>query len=251
VRQHAEREADYHAGFVIGRMGAPYERTIDVVRWLPGAEAGGYPSRAQRLCEIGRGWRDAKRLEAIAAVDAADSGGGALVCEDRQPDPARFQLRANRDIHGHDIRIAGRPGIPGIDLAACAARCEAMPACKAFSFDRWHGWCFLKDRIVESLVDPPSVIGVKRPAALPGVSQSARGQIIVVRNRRFHDAPREPPRTADTFDACKGRCNATTNCVAFSYMKTSRMCSIFDKTVGHYIDDRADSGYKRQERSAE
>ena len=241
-RQRAEREADYHAGFVIGRMGAAYDSTIDVVRWLPGSEGTGYPSRAQRLCEIGRGWRDAKRLEPIPSF--AD---GAQVCEDRQLDTTKFALRRNRDIYGQDIMTAGSPGISGIDLAACAARCEELAACKAFSFDRWLGKCYLKNNIVESVVDPPSIIGAKIPHSLPNVSKTAPGKMEIVRNRRFRDNPRENVRTFDNFDMCLRHCDGNSDCVAFSYVKPSRACWTFDRTVGHYIDDLADSGYKRQD----
>ncbi len=86
-RQLAEREADYHAGFVLARMGAGYSDTIDVVRWLPGAAGSDYPSREQRLCEIGRGWRDGNRLEPI--VNHAAGG---------------TSSRASADLRGHDPR---------------------------------------------------------------------------------------------------------------------------------------------------
>jgi hypothetical protein len=244
--QLAEREADYHSGFVISRMGAPYGRATEVVRWLPGGQAQNYPSRSQRLCEIGRGWRDGQRLEQIASasIDAARPE----FCEDKAPDPAMFKTRINRDIHGHDIQVNGRPFIPGIDLAACAARCRDMAECRAFSFDRWQGYCYLKDKIDTSYADPPSTIGVKQPAELPNVSKTAPSEMIIVRNRLFTDTPRKPPELAETFDACRETCNTSRDCVAFSYVKLTRLCSHFDRTIGHYVDERADSGYKRQVR---
>lgn len=241
----AEREADYHSGFVISRMGATYGMATEVVRWLPG-QTKDYPSRAQRLCEIGRGWRDGQRLESIAAntTDAKRP----QFCEDRPPDPAVFRTRVNRDIHGHDILVDGKPYIPGIDIAACAERCKDLAACKAFSFDRWQGYCYLKDNINTSYVDPPSTIGVKRPADLPNVSSTAPNETIIVRNRRFHDSPRKQPERTETFAVCQTSCEDNRDCVAFTYLKTTKMCSHFDRSIGHYIDERADSGYKRQKR---
>ncbi len=140
----------------------------------------------------------------------------------------------------------GKIGIPGIELSACAARCQDMAECKAFSFDRWHGWCFLKSKISASLIDPPSILGVKLPAELPNANNQAQSTIEVVRSRRFHDTPAEPPHVVADFGACRDQCAGSLHCVAFSFIKLSRMCWIFGKTVGHYIDELADSGYKRQ-----
>jgi hypothetical protein len=177
-RQLAEREADYHAGFVLARMGAGYADTIDVVRWPPEVASSDYPSREQRLCEIGRGWRDGNKLEPIVSHAAGGAAGALLqICEGTAPDPKQFKTRVNRDFYGDDILVGGQVGIPGIELSACAARCQEMPECKAFSFDRWHGWCFPKSKISATLTDPPSIIGVKQPGALPNANQQAQSTI--------------------------------------------------------------------------
>jgi hypothetical protein len=246
-RQLAEREADYHAGFVLGRMGAPYTRTIDVVRWLPDIAAE-YPSRAQRLCEIGRGWRDANRLAPLQSPAETRSAATTTLqsCEGGQPDESVYRLRKNRDIYGHDIAFNGKIGIPGVELSACAAYCAELPECKAFSFDSWHGWCFPKSAVAASNADPPSVIGVKRPVAIPSVDQTLISGFVLVRNRRFRDAPDPAPAAVANFDACKRQCAESTHCVAFSFEKASKVCSMFRATVGHYIDELADSGYKQQ-----
>jgi len=245
-RQLAEREADYHAGFVLGRMNATYQQTIDMVRWLPGGRATDYPPREQRLCEIGRGWRDATRLEPIPPDNAQGSATALQVCDGKMPDPSKYQTRVNRDIYGNDIFVAGRPGIPGIDLAACAARCNEVQECKGFSFDRWNGICFLKNKLSKLIGDPPSIVGVKRPAGLPSWDSEAKNEVVVVRNRRFRDTPRQTPREVENFDACRALCVTSLDCVTFSYLKATRVCSVYDKTVGPYIDELADSGYKRQ-----
>jgi hypothetical protein len=245
-RQLAEREADYHAGFVLGRMNATYQQTIDMVRWLPGGQASDYPPREQRLCEMGRGWRDAKRLEPIPA-DKADGSAAALqVCDGRMPDPAKYITRINRDMYGNDILFGGQPYIPGIDVAACSARCDELPECKGFSFDRWYGMCFLKNKLNPTVADPPTITGIKLPGKVPAWDKEAKDEFIRRRNTRFHDTPRETPREVESFEACEQVCRPALSCIAFTYDKSTRMCSVFNKTVGPYVDELADSGYKRQ-----
>lgn len=242
----AEREADYHAGFVISRMGAPYRNTIDVVRWLPGSETSDYPTRSQRLCEIGRGWRDGQRLDGASAVTTSLANPEAQVCEDAKVDERRYKLRRNRDMVGNDIMFGDRPGIPGIDIAACAARCDENAQCKAFSFDRWHGWCFLKTAIVPSNMNPSATIGVKLPGEIPNriKDDQVDARMQRINGRLFFDRAAEPIREADSYEACSNRCMASGNCVAFSWLTASKLCSLFNETEGHYVDPRGSSGYK-------
>lgn len=244
----AEREADYHAGFVVSRMGAPFTETVNTLRWLPGTDSD-YPSRAQRLCELGRGWRDAKRLEAVAAVP--EHAGEAATCDGGEPDPRRFKVRSNRDLYGSDlpdVTTAGRPGLAGIDIAACAAACDKADACKAFVFDRWRGWCFLKSEIKASNMNPYATLGVKQPGEVPNVSTTLATCTLALRGQRFHDKtiPGGEPREAQSLEDCEQRCATNRGCIAASYHKLSRLCSLHGFSEGHYVDRDTDSIYKIQ-----
>jgi PAN domain len=242
-----EREADYQAGFVLGRMGAEYQWTIDVVRWLPGGVASDYPPRPQRLCEIGRGWRDARGLEPIPEDRPGTSSSSVLqTCDGGEVDETVFQTVVNRDLYGNDILVDGKPGIPGIDLAACAAHCNETNECKAFSFDRWHGICFPKDGISNFVLDPPSIVGVKKPNALPDWNDKLPTVLATVRDREFRDEPLAPPQKMTNLDACRSACRSRSDCIAFTFSKTAQTCSMFEKTIGHYVSDLAVSGYKLQ-----
>ena len=243
-RQRAEREADYSSGFVLGRMGATFEQASDVIRWLPNASAGSdYPSRAQRLCEIGRGWRDGTRLEPVPSDTTANS---ALTCEDLAPAKS-YRTRINRDIYGNDLEQYPR-GLPGIDVAACASKCSELAACKAFSFDRWHGWCFLKSAATKTVSDPTSVIGIKGLGPIPPDDTTVPQQLKVLPGKLFRDKPAEPARIVDSTDQCKTYCASKSYCVDFSYIKISRQCLVFSNSIGYYNDETADSGFKRQTR---
>jgi hypothetical protein len=248
-RQLAEREADYHAGFVLGRMGASYGQTTGVVRWLPGGgQVTDYPPRSQRLCELGRGWRDGKGLDPLSTVTADGKSVLALLCTGQKPDSTRFIWRENHDSYGHDILFDGKPGIPGLDLASCALLCDNTPNCKGFSFDRWFGWCYLKDEITDSIVDPPSVMGVKRPKGLPPRNATAEIKMIDGGNKRFRDTPIAETSLKSVGD-CKRQCRTHKRCFVYTFLVAQERCLMFETTEGPYIDDGAVSGFKQQEQT--
>jgi hypothetical protein len=162
---------------------------------------------------------------------------------------SKFSRKENRDIDGHDILSAnGKPGIPGIDIQACATRCVQEKTCKAFSFDRWNGWCFLKDAIATSRLDPGSTIAVKQQYALPNAS-TVPAQMRDSLKRRFRDDPILQRRTND-FPQCKKACEDEFKCVAFSFLKSvgtaENNCQMFKLSKGYYFDPTSDSGFKEQ-----
>ncbi len=241
----AELEADYYAGFTLSKMGAGYNDAVSSLRLMP--EAGGtltHPPRDERIKAMGRGWNDAQ---------------GNVVPDAKPPEVvksnelAKFEWKHNRDLFGSDIvSVNGRPGIPGASLEGCAKICNSVPACQGFAFDKWRGWCFLKGgmkpgadgRLAVSVIDPISILGIKKPATLPALS-TAVPATVYARNRSFRDTPYKSDVAID-FDICKIACNADPACVAFTFVKDKKMCNRFKLTLGHYPDVNADSGYKRQ-----
>jgi hypothetical protein len=164
------------------------------------------------------------------------------------PAIALYKTRDNRDIWGRDIPQPGEQvGISDIDIDACASRCETTAACVAFSFDRWNRKCYLKDKIVPSLLDARSTLAVKKSFDLPEVSK-VQAQIQTVRNRRFLDTPIARKRVAD-FQQCKSACWNELRCVAFSFLKGvkgAQNCDLFNLAGAYQPDVSADSGFKFQ-----
>jgi WD40 repeat protein len=163
----------------------------------------------------------------------------------------KFMTRDNRDIYGQDISSPEGPiGFAASDINVCAVRCDSMPACKAFSFDRWRGRCYLKNNLATSILDPRSTIAVKKPIELPNVSSSPY-QIEILRNRRVVDEPFARRRTSN-FQACKAACTDSLNCVAFNFVKqagnNSDNCEMFRSAKGSANDPATDSGLKYQAR---
>src|SRR5439155_27380991 len=96
--------------------------------------------------------------------------------------------------------------------------------------------------------DPRSSIAVKKSTPLPAVS-SARNEIEKIPNGRITDEPAARTRVSD-FQSCRAICNASMNCVAFTFFKQARSsaenCLMF-KTSKQFSNDTAtDSGIKFQ-----
>ncbi|WP_316226671.1 TIR domain-containing protein [Bradyrhizobium sp. SZCCHNS3052] len=164
---------------------------------------------------------------------------------------SNYTLQINQDIDRQDIVQAdGQVGIRNSDITACALQCDVNPACVAFSFDRWNKVCFLKRKIVTSVLEPRSAIGIKKPLALPNRS-TLPVQIGIVHNHRFDARPIATANVSD-LTACQVVCSGDRRCVAFSFLRGSgqaRTCQIFDNVQDAYIDDpSADSGWKEQPR---
>lgn len=238
-RKLAELEADYYAGFTLGKLHAPHDETTSAIRALPDNLGVDYPPRAKRVAEISRGWDDAT--------------GGREANPPTQVGPAidpkkltdRFKLRNNRDIYGNDIAIiAGRPGIAGVNMESCAAICDAIPACVGFSFDRWKSWCYLKGAIKASTLEPSSTIAVKQKLEIPKVEQVSTA-IERLPNKAFRDEAYLTVVSADK-DKCETACERDLRCVAFTFGRQTKACRMFKYSEGFFADEGADSGFKRQ-----
>lgn len=252
--KNAELEADYYCGFVLGKMNASYEDTVAAIHWY--TPSANYPSRDERIAQIGRGWIEATGVDAASPVASVSVGKS---YQDPTPQPAsanqnrslaNFNRRDNRDIAGHDISIEnyGTTGIPGLTLELCAQQCDTNSQCVAFSFDRWNSRCFLKNGIATSLLEPSSTIGVKAPASLPNAS-NVEPVLSRYNQKRFRDDPIAQVNTSN-FDACRDTCKANLHCVAFSYLRRASTgqtnCEMFKRSDGYYSDASVDSGVKRQ-----
>jgi PAN domain len=229
-------------------MNSEYDNAVRAIQFI--GEAKGYPSRAERIKQIGGGWKDAtgKGIPSDEPQPPAKAGPTPqVVLQPPTNSLNKFTQKDNRDIFGNDILLTeGRPGIPGITLNECALACDKRKSCVAFSFDKWKAWCFLKNKISTSLLDPHSTIAVKKPLKLPNASK-AEPELIVLKGRRFRDKPINQSKAANA-EACQKICEDSLKCVAYSYLKKekSENCFLFNGSAGHYSDSAADSGYKRQ-----
>lgn len=269
-----ELEADHTMGFVLAKLGAGETVTLQAIRDLPVAGTDTHPPAALRRAEIARGWADGKetmtrtveqpemagRPPGTRSTGPAPPVASAPAAPVPSPPPrsaprselSKFEYRHSRDIEGHDISsTGGKPGVPGTTHEVCAQLCDGEPRCKAYSFDKWHARCFLKDRVVESYLEPNSVLGVKKPGELPKLNTVAQRRTEIYRNKVFRDDPIAPPKTAETFEVCSASCEAEKRCVVFAFEKTTKKCSMFGKSDGFFFDQAFDSGAIRHLRDGE
>ena len=133
-------------------MNSEYDNAVRAIQFI--GEAKGYPSRAERIKQIGGGWKDAtgKGIPSDEPQPPAKAGPTPqVVLQPPTNSLNKFTQKDNRDIFGNDILLTeGRPGIPGITLNECALACDKRKSCVAFSFDKWKAWCFLKNKISTS-----------------------------------------------------------------------------------------------------
>jgi hypothetical protein len=252
-----ELEADFFSGFALGKMGVKLDDALSALRILPDGTGCTHPARPQRISVLREGWQKATApppTSPSAGISRTPASKGTVAAPLKKEAAksvakvraaaqisvgSRFRLRKNRDVYGHDITRT-----PGVSLDQCAKECEANAKCKGFGFDRWNGWCFLKDSMPGSVLDPASIIGVKANVEFPLVSK-VLPNMYRLRGKRFEDKPDESGKTA-TYEECERNCMDSTSCVAFTYVKANNICQSFRETLGHFIDARFDSGFKRQ-----
>jgi hypothetical protein len=161
----------------------------------------------------------------------------------------KFTIKNNRDIYGQDIPLPdGELGFFTLSINACADKCYSSSSCAAFTFDKWKKKCFMKDRVVTSIIDARSVIGVKKDYELPNRSTQPY-EIKIRHSSRFPGNPTASVNVVD-FSACKNLCDEDKECVAFSFLKAQGIaenCELFHRSDDQYFyDTLADSGWKEQ-----
>jgi hypothetical protein len=158
---------------------------------------------------------------------------------------AKFNLRRNRDIYGHDIPFP-QGKIAGVDIKECAAQCDKLQACVAFSYDRWNSLCLLKNEITTSMLDVRSTIAVKKPGELPNISKK-KAEILAIHKVRFRGDMISTKSVPD-LDACRTSCDNDMSCIGFTFGKgdVTNNCMKYKDLQGYDRDAQMESGYKYQ-----
>jgi hypothetical protein len=262
-----ELEADFHAGFALGKLSVKLDEATSTMRTSPVVGGCSHPGREQRVLVMGQGWRQATGTVVVAgtpsataapteatrsvtpvapnvsrAPDLTAKAAATRAVDERKEKTAldSFKIKRNRDVYGFDIAK-----LPGLSRNTCAESCLKTPKCKGFSFDVWNGWCFLKDDMPASVLDPASVIAVRTDKPFPNLA-AGPSEIYRLRRKKFVDRPLSSAPMA-SYEACYASCNETAACVAFTFGKDSNVCQMFANTDGYFYDEKFDSGFKRQQ----
>ncbi|WP_316233784.1 PAN domain-containing protein [Bradyrhizobium sp. SZCCHNPS2010] len=160
----------------------------------------------------------------------------------------RYTTRDNRDLWLGDMPQPGKAiGTRNVDLDECARQCDNRNECVAFAYDRWNRSCYSKSEIKQSIIDPHSLIAVKKPGDLPSVSQKTP-EMVILRNKRMHGDVTSSAKVAD-YKACSSVCEGNIQCVTFNFLKRATdadNCQMFKLSKDYADDSAVDAGYKRQ-----
>jgi hypothetical protein len=152
--------------------------------------------------------------------------------------PAGFRVYYNLDLEGGDLEILRQ-----VDLPRCIAACRSNARCRAYSFDKWNRFCFLKAEVRELRLNPRSVTGVPDNVAQPPRAESPI-TIERYRGKAFSGPGYRSLRSP--FEACETACKNDKTCIAFTHQRNDNLCRLFDTAEEYFSDQFADSGGKRQ-----
>lgn len=156
------------------------------------------------------------------------------------PVTMNYKTYENRDINSNDIGV-----LRNVDLSTCISKCRHDAQCRAYSFDRWNGFCFLKSKIGPLVIEPRSVTGVRDDVPAPPMSAAP----ITMQRYRGKAFPGAAYRSISTgFAGCESTCRNEQVCVAYTFQKSEESCRLFSTAEKYFPNALADSGTKRQER---
>lgn len=156
----------------------------------------------------------------------------------RPVDPHAFTQFQNHDITGQDFKK-----IQKIGLKDCVKKCRSNSDCKAYTYDKWYRWCFLKNSIGVLRFDPQADSGVRSGAGEPVPMSAAR---IMQRFRGKAFRYNGQSAQASSFEDCEQSCLLSSTCVAMTYYASSGACRMMENVGNHARNRQADSSVKRQ-----
>lgn len=150
-----------------------------------------------------------------------------------------FFTYSNGDLYGGDFQI-----LKSIEQKACKAACQANTQCKAYSFDRWNRWCFLKSTVGDLAFEPSSISGVKKAQAEPASSTAAVR--IDRRLAKSYSGSHSRSNAIAALEQCEDACRSSETCIGYTYSKSAKTCKAFDQIDSFASEANAVSGHKTQ-----
>jgi PAN domain len=150
-----------------------------------------------------------------------------------------YNVHINRDLEGGDIET-----LKNIELQSCVSACRTNLQCRAYSFDNWNRYCFLKSAMGTLRLDPRSITGIREDLPAPPTATSA----IIMERYRSKAFPGAGYKTLGVaqWETCQTACRNEASCVAYTFKTNDQRCYLFDRTGEYFPDNLANSGGKRQ-----
>jgi hypothetical protein len=150
-----------------------------------------------------------------------------------------FRAYDNYDLNGADIRKLQR-----IEQQSCSEACMDEPLCKAYSYDKWNKYCYLKNAASPLTVDAGSITGVRGGIEEPTIS----GTKIRLERRsakKFSGRQFRAPYKA-TLDVCQTTCEDNAKCLGYTFFKRTSTCELFESITTFVSDETGTSAFKTQ-----
>ena len=144
----------------------------------------------------------------------------------------------------HDLSAVDYYKLPDSSLSTCATSCETDKQCRAYTYDKWNRWCFLKSSVGTLRLDPQSVSGVKKGDGEPARSR-APADMERYRGKAFPYAGQSTSSAASLED-CEKRCQSAPSCLGITFFTSSKQCRLMEDLGEYFSDPKADSSVKRQ-----
>jgi PAN domain len=153
----------------------------------------------------------------------------------------RFSTLDNYDVVGADLRH-----MRAADKDLCEAACRGESKCVAYSFNKWNEMCFIKTSAAVFRLEPSATSAFRADLPKP------RNDAAPIKIQRYLKKAFPLPKgvsatTEDTLELCQKRCYKEHQCVAFTFFRATRQCFVLGSVGVYVLDERADSGVKRQE----
>jgi hypothetical protein len=151
-----------------------------------------------------------------------------------------FKAYNNFDLAQGDSRR-----LQNVELSQCKATCKSDRQCKAFSYDKWNKWCFLKSTVTTLTLDPSSISGVREASNDPEqtkapIRMEVLGPPKVLRGSVYGTA------SFAAASECQKACEQDRKCLGFAFTPSDQHCRLFDSIQTIEREDGVASGYKNQ-----
>jgi hypothetical protein len=163
----------------------------------------------------------------------------------RAPDTITSSLDANfvryihSDLPGNDMK-----SLKKTTLQDCESECRSSSECQAYSFDKWNQFCLLKNGVSTLTLSPKAISGVRGSLPEPPTSVGSI-RMDHYRGKGFPDKPASTLYMSSLL-SCEEACAEEASCVAYTFLRGTRNCKLFDDTGEYFPDTAADSGVKAQ-----
>jgi hypothetical protein len=195
----------------------------------------------------------------VNAVNSAIKTGIPIAAGQEPPKDEPQQPRSERvvglepsSIRGHSFYTYDNFDMTGSDTrklvkvahAVCATACERDRSCRAYSYDKWNKWCYLKSGTNSLTLDPSSISGVKlgtkQPVASPEIIRiDPRGSKRLVGSA--YNSLKIP-----SLDQCSSNCRESARCLGYTFVQVTQICDLFSEVGSIAANTGARSGIKTQ-----